>query len=48
MIKKYYYQWGDEQKGYVTTWELINGEICNIKEEPIETTKNLEYNCPFN
>lgn len=48
--KKFYYTWGNEKPGFVSTWELINGEVRNLKEEPREIIEkqNLKYDCPFN
>lgn len=49
MKNKFYYVWGDEPIGYVTTWKLIKGEVRNTKKEPREvvTKQQLKYDCPF-
>ena len=49
MKNKFYYRWGNEKFGYVTTWELITGEVKNTKEEPrdIVEKQNLKYDCPY-
>lgn len=49
MKNKFYYVWGNEKQGFVTTWELVNGEIKNMQEEPrnIVEQLNLKYDCPF-
>lgn len=47
---KFYYVWGNEKPGYVTTWELIKGEVRNTKQEKREDVQkqNIVYDCPFN
>jgi hypothetical protein len=49
MKNKFYFTWGTEPFGFVTTWELKNGEVTNLKEEPrtIIEEQNLEFNCAF-
>ncbi|MBR1625628.1 MAG: hypothetical protein IJ681_00620 [Bacteroidales bacterium] len=49
MNNKFYYEWGNEKPGHVTTWELIGGEIKNSKQEPREIVlkEKLKYNCPY-
>lgn len=49
MKNKFYYVWGDEPIGYVTTWKLIKGKVRNTKQEPREvvTKQQLKYDCPF-
>lgn len=49
MNNKFYYEWGNEKAGYITTWELIGDSIRNTKEEPREVIykENLKYNCPY-
>ena len=47
---KFYYEWGNEKSGHVTTWELIGDSIQNQKEEPHEVVQKekLKYYCPYN
>lgn len=49
MKNKFYYKWGNEKFGYVTTWQLVNGEVKNTKEETIESVnaQGLKYDCPY-
>lgn len=49
MKNKFYFSWGDEPVGFVTTWELLNGEVSNLKHEPKEVIKkqNLKFWCAF-
>ena len=49
MENKFWFRWGNEKFGNVQTYELINGEIHNLKEEPLEVVweQQLKENCPF-
>ncbi len=46
---KFWFRWGNEKFGNVTTWELINGEVKHLKEEPLEVVweQQLKEDCPF-
>ena len=46
---KFWFKWGNEKFGNVHTYELINGEIFNMQEEPLEVVweQQLQENCPF-
>lgn len=49
MKNKFYFRWGNEKFGYVTTWQLINGEVKHLKEETLEKVQEqqLKYDCPY-
>ena len=49
MKNKFYYEWGNEKPGFVTTWKLINGAVKQTKEESREAVQKqqLKMWCPY-
>jgi hypothetical protein len=49
MKNKFYYEWGNEKPGFVTTWKLVNGAVTCSKQESRESVikQKLKMWCPY-
>ena len=46
---QYYYEWGNEKAGYVSTYRVENGVVVSCEDIPREkaTELGLSFDCPF-
>jgi len=49
MEKKYYYQWGNEPSGYVSTYTVVNWEIVHgpLMRESEALANGHIFDCPY-